>query len=113
VPASTAGLLGQTWLADKDENSLYSLTKWAGVHDVWSRSDAAGRKITGQGVGVAPIDSGVTPFKGLAGTGKVLNGPDLSVESQAPNLRHLDTFGHGTGAVALSVRRTPRTHGTG
>src|SRR5688572_4989412 len=55
-PVSRTGLLGKAWLADKDENSLYSLTKWAGVHDVWSRSDAAGRKITGQGVGVALID---------------------------------------------------------
>ena len=43
-------MTGQTWLADKDENSLYSITKAAGVHDAWSRSDASGRKITGTGV---------------------------------------------------------------
>ena len=28
--------------------------------------------------------------------GAVVNGPDLSFESQAPELRHLDSFGHGT-----------------
>ena len=28
--------------------------------------------------------------------GKVVNGPDLSFDSQNPDLAHLDTFGHGT-----------------
>jgi serine protease AprX len=33
--------------------------------------------------------------------GKVLYGPDLSLESQAPNLRNLDTNGHGTFMAGL------------
>src|SRR3974390_1971074 len=41
---------------------------------------------TGAGVDVALIDTGVTPVEGLATAGKVVNGPDLSFESQAPNL---------------------------
>jgi hypothetical protein len=32
----------------------------------------------------------------LAGADKVVNGPDLSFESQAPALRYLDANGHGT-----------------
>ena len=52
--------------------------------------------ITGQGVGVALIDTGVVPVDGLTTTGKLIAGPDLSFESQAPGLLHLDTFGHGT-----------------
>ena len=51
---------------------------------------------TGEGVTVALIDSGVVPVDGLTMPGKVVNGPDLSFESQADNLRYLDTFGHGT-----------------
>jgi serine protease AprX len=100
-------LTGNEWLADKDENSLYSITKSAGAHDAWSKADGGGRKITGQGVGVALIDSGVTPVKGLAGAGKVVNGPDLSFESQAPNLTGLDTFGHGTHLAGIIAGRDP------
>jgi serine protease AprX len=51
---------------------------------------------TGQGIDIALIDSGVLPVEGLTLAGKVVNGPDLSFESQADNLRHLDTYGHGT-----------------
>src|SRR5204863_2579673 len=51
---------------------------------------------TGAGVDVALIDTGVAPVEGLTVAGKVINGPDLSIESQNPSLRNLDTNGHGT-----------------
>src|SRR5690242_5744950 len=38
--------------------------------------------LTGAGIGVALIDSGVAPVTGLNQAGKVVNGPDLSFESQ-------------------------------
>ena len=57
--------------------------------------------ITGAGVDVAVIDSGVSPVAGLDGAGKIVYGPDLSFESQAPNLTNLDTFGHGTFMAGL------------
>ena len=50
----------------------------------------------GTGVDVALIDSGVASVNGLDGAGKVVYGPDVSYESGLPNLRNLDTFGHGT-----------------
>jgi serine protease AprX len=56
---------------------------------------------TGAGVDVAVIDTGVSRVPGLDATGKVFYGPDLSLESQAPNLRHLDTNGHGTFMAGL------------
>ena len=61
-----------------------------GADDLWARG------IDGRGVGVALIDTGVVPVQGLATAGKVVNGPDLSFESQADELRYLDGFGHGT-----------------
>ena len=40
-------------------------------------------------------------MEGLATPGKVIYGPDLSLESQAPDLRNLDTNGHGTFMAGL------------
>src|SRR3954454_3220945 len=57
--------------------------------------------ITGKGIDVAVVDSGVSPVGPLAAPGKVINGPDLSLDSQAPNLRYLDGFGHGTHMAGL------------
>jgi serine protease AprX len=56
-------------------------------------ADQAWQSATGKGVDIALIDSGVLPVDGM---GAVVNGPDLSFESQVPEARHLDTFGHGT-----------------
>ena len=50
----------------------------------------------GKGIDIALIDSGVVPIEGLTGSGKIINGPDLSFESQSDDLRYLDTYGHGT-----------------
>jgi serine protease AprX len=44
---------------------------------------------TGEGVGVAVIDTGVSPMNDL--TGRVVYGPDLSGEGT-----YIDTYGHGT-----------------
>ena len=53
------------------------------------------------------------PVDGLDGTGKVVYGPDLSLESQAPDLSNLDTNGHGTFMAGLiaAQRRAPRRTG--
>ena len=50
---------------------------------------------TGKGVGVALIDTGVTEVRGLD-TGNVYYGPDLSFDSQDPELTNKDAYGHGT-----------------
>jgi serine protease AprX len=58
---------------------------------------------TGEGVDVALVDSGVAPVEGL--TVNVVNGPDLSFDSQASNLTDIDTYGHGTHLAGLIAGR--------
>ena len=61
------------------------MAKATGAAEAW------GAGVTGNGVDVALIDSGVTPVEGLQGSDKVVNGPDLTFESQNPARRHVDT----------------------
>jgi serine protease AprX len=70
-----------------------------------TRADvAASRGYTGKGIGIALIDTGVAPVDGLT-SGNVANGPDLSLESQAPNLQWRDTYGHGTHMAGIIAGR--------
>jgi serine protease AprX len=78
-----------------DPNSMYNTTLYSGAQAWWSAG------YTGNGVDVAVIDTGVSPVAGLNAPGKVIYGPDLSFESQAPNLTNLDTSGHGTFMAGL------------
>ena len=62
--------------------------------------------ITGAGVDIALIDTGVAPVAALTYPGKVINGPDLSFGSQADNLRYLDGNGHGTHLAGIIAGRS-------
>jgi len=94
-----------SWRADADQGSLYWITKQYGAQQAWTQDDPVGRKVTGKGVTVAVIDTGVAPVAGLDASGKVLNGPDLSFESQADGTRYLDGYGHGTHMAAIIAGR--------
>jgi serine protease AprX len=78
-----------------DPYAMWSTTEIAGVTEFWQQG------YTGAGVDVALIDTGVAPVEGLLTPGKIVNGPDLSLESQTPELAHLDTNGHGTFMAGL------------
>ena len=107
TPDAKVHLLGDEWTPDKDMGSLHVSAKGYGVHDAFGKSDSEGRRITGEGVGIAVIDSGIVPVKGLDDPARVTNGPDLSFESQSADLAHLDTFGHGTHIAGIIAGRDP------
>ena len=91
----TAGFAAPTNDPTTDPYSMAAITKNLGAPAFWNAG------YTGAGVDVAVIDTGVTPVEGLSGPDKVINGPDLSFDSQSPNLQHLDGFGHGTFMAGL------------
>jgi len=82
-----------------DPGSSTNVGKTIRSHDLWRSG------LTGRGVDIALIDSGVLPVNGLTYRGKVVNGPDLSFESQADNLRYMDTYGHGTHLAGIIAGR--------
>ena len=90
--------------AKKDPGSLFTVEKAIGARGVWMKKDLTGRPLTGQGVGVAVLDSGVAQVAGLNGAGKVVYGPDLSIEGNGV-LTQQDTFGHGTFMAGIIAGR--------
>ena len=79
--------------------SLPAVADMVGAPQVWRQG------VTGAGVDVAVIDTGVVGVEGLTVPGKVVNGPDLSFESQIDALRYLDTNGHGTAMASIIAGR--------
>ncbi|MBV9830190.1 MAG: S8 family serine peptidase [Marmoricola sp.] len=79
-----------SWDASVDLGSMYNLTRTIGAQAAWDQG------VTGNGVTVAVVDTGITPVPGLDKDDKIVNGPDLSFESQASGTRYLDGYGHGT-----------------
>jgi len=78
-----------------DPYSMQNITAAGGEQSWWNAG------YTGKGVDVAVIDTGVAPVAGLSSPGKVINGPDLSLDSQSPSVQYLDTNGHGTFMAGL------------
>jgi serine protease AprX len=70
-----------------------------GVRALWAKG------LTGRGVDVALVDSGVVPVNGLTAEGKIVNGPDLSPEADDEERAYLDTFGHGTHMAGIVAGR--------
>jgi serine protease AprX len=91
----------------KDPGSLYTITNAIGARAVWGLRDANGKAVTGQGVTVAVLDSGVAGVDGLNGSGKLYDGPDLSLETNSPALQGVDTFGHGTHMAGIIAADDP------
>jgi serine protease AprX len=90
--------------AKQDPGSLFTIETAIGARNIWTKHDSQGRNVTGQGVGVALLDSGVSQVSGLDAAGKVTYGPDLSIEGNGV-LAGQDTFGHGTFMAGLIAGR--------
>jgi Subtilase family len=99
TPDAGVQLLGTVDGVDPNKypGSWLKVAKNTKLLEMWQRG------WTGKGVDVALIDSGVAPVEGLAVN--VINGPDLSFESQASNLTDIDTYGHGTHLAGLIAGR--------
>ena len=99
VTPDAAGHLLSTYDPTTDSGSLLNAESRVGARNAWTAG------FTGQGVDVALIDSGVAPVNGLTAPGKIINGPDFSLESPANNLQYLDTYGHGTHMAGIIAGR--------
>ena len=95
------------WDPTKDNGSMFTTERTTGAQDVWGQDvpGAKGVKVTGRGVGVALIDTGVARVPGLDAPGKVVDGPDLSFSSQDAGTRYVDGFGHGTHMASIIAGR--------
>ena len=91
--------IGDAFDPASDHGSLWWLGELTGAHDLWRRG------LTGAGVDIALIDSGIVPVPGLDDEDRVLHGPDFSLESNLDDLRHLDTYGHGTNMAGIIAGR--------
>jgi serine protease AprX len=88
--------------------SMYRIT-----HEVTGATAMWERGITGAGIDVAVIDSGVVPVDGLRTRGKVVYGPDLSFEAEvcddsgcrAGPAQNYDSYGHGTNIAGIIAGR--------
>ncbi|NNL14508.1 MAG: S8 family serine peptidase [Acidimicrobiia bacterium] len=103
TPDGTVELTGWHFAADDQESLASVADKVTNADQFWNNG------YTGAGVDIALIDSGVSPVDGLTLPNKVVNGPDLSFESQDPDLRYLDSFGHGTHLAGIMAGQSDST----
>jgi serine protease AprX len=101
TPDGPVQLMSDSYSPTTDPGSLSTIERELGVSQAWADG------YTGSGVGVALIDTGVSPIEGLDGAGQLVNGADLSFDGTSPSLRYLDENGHGTFMAGIIAGRDP------
>jgi subtilisin family serine protease len=86
---------------ERDFGSLFRAARVLDAEKAWDHG------LTGRGVDVALLDSGVAPVKGLDAPGKIVNGVDVSTEAAHPEVAYLDGYGHGTHMAGIIAGRDP------
>jgi serine protease AprX len=84
---------------DASRETTYDIARSIGATDLY------GAGITGRGIDVAVIDSGATALPELSG--RIVNGPDISFQSNAYPQWYIDDFGHGTFMDGIITGRDP------
>ncbi len=100
---NTKGNQTDDWVDTKKPTKPTTIKQAIGIIGA---DDARRAGLKGEGVTVALIDSGVTPVRYLKG--RILNGPDLSFDSQIAELEYLDAYGHGTHMAGIITGIAPR-----
>ena len=77
--------------------SLATSVPLVGAPDVWKRPDAGGRPVTGSGIDVAVIDTGVDATHPSLDGGTVVGGHDFVNDDEDP----MDDNGHGTHVAGI------------
>ncbi len=91
-PASDAAV-------DRTPGSMYSVVDQINARQLWQAG------VTGAGVNVAIIDTGVAPVPALTDPGKVVAAVDFSAERGDPALAGIDGYGHGTHLAGIIAGR--------
>ena len=86
---------------ERDFGSLFRAARVLDAEKAWDHG------LTGRGVDVALLDSGVAPVTGLDAPGKIVNGVDVSTEASHPEVAYLDGYGHGTHMAGIIAGRDP------